>query len=73
MPFTEFVHLHMYTNYKYFIIMCLRSYKQQKFNLFREESEGYAKLVAELNQPVGQTSVKYITQVVQCLIGKSIR
>ena len=27
-----------------------RSYKQQKFNLFREENEGYAKLVTELNQ-----------------------
>ena len=26
------------------------SYKQQKFNLFREECEGYAKLVTELNQ-----------------------
>ena len=26
------------------------SYKQQKFNLFREENEGYAKLVTELNQ-----------------------
>ena len=24
------------------------SYKQQKFNLFREETEGYSKLVAEL-------------------------
>ena len=24
------------------------SYKQQKFNLFREESEGYSKLLAEL-------------------------
>ena len=28
----------------------LLSYKQQKFNLFREENEGYAKLVTELNQ-----------------------
>ena len=26
------------------------SYKQQKFNLFREECEGYAKLITELNQ-----------------------
>lgn len=24
------------------------SYKQQKFNLFREENEGYSKLIAEL-------------------------
>ena len=27
---------------------CTCSYKQQKFNLFREESEGYSKLVSEL-------------------------
>ena len=27
-------------------------YKQQKFNLLREESEGYAKLITELNQDV---------------------
>jgi len=26
----------------------LYSFKQQKFNLFREESEGYSKLIAEL-------------------------
>ncbi len=26
-------------------------YEQQKFNLFREESEGFAKLIVELNQP----------------------
>ena len=28
--------------------VCVDSYKQQKFNLFREESEGYSKLIAEL-------------------------
>ena len=28
--------------------MCACSYKQQKFNLFREENEGYSKLMAEL-------------------------
>lgn len=27
-------------------------YKQQKFNLLREESEGYAKLITELNQEI---------------------
>jgi THO complex subunit 2 len=29
------------------------SYKQQKFNLLREESEGYAKLAAELLSNMG--------------------
>lgn len=28
--------------------MCVFSYKQHKFNLFREENEGYSKLVSEL-------------------------
>ena len=28
--------------------MLVHSYKQQKFNLFREENEGYSKLIAEL-------------------------
>ena len=28
----------------------VRSYKQQKFNLLREESEGFAKAITELNQ-----------------------
>jgi THO complex subunit 2 len=26
-------------------------YEQQKFNLLREENEGFAKLIVELNQP----------------------
>ena len=29
-------------------LFVLCSFKQQKFNLFREESEGYSKLIAEL-------------------------
>ena len=28
--------------------LCVFSYKQHKFNLFREENEGYSKLVCEL-------------------------
>lgn len=28
------------------------SYKQKKFNLLREESEGYVKLIVELNQEI---------------------
>ena len=43
-------------------------YKQQKFNLFREESEGYAKLITELTQ--GENlDVDYMIEVVQSLIG----
>ena len=39
-------------------------YKQQKFNLLREESEGYAKLITELNQEIDDTITPlYILQV----------
>lgn len=39
-------------------------YKQQKFNLLREESEGYAKLITELNQNVNDTiNPAYLLQV----------
>lgn len=39
-------------------------YKQQKFNLLREESEGYAKLITELNQDVNEViTPPYILQV----------
>jgi hypothetical protein len=47
------------------------SFKQQKFNLFREESEGYAKLVSELTPPYYGKTAELTTEVVQCLIGKS--
>jgi len=30
------------------LLLLFCSFKQQKFNLFREESEGYSKLIAEL-------------------------
>lgn len=46
------------------------SYKQQKFNLFREESEGYAKLVSELSQPTSENSVSCMTRVIPCLVGR---
>lgn len=42
-------------------------YKQQKFNLLREESEGYSKLVVELSQE--SFHVPYMLQVVRSLIG----
>lgn len=47
------------------------SYKQRKFNLYREESEGYAKLIVELNQEINDTiTPKNILEVIKSLIGK---
>lgn len=47
------------------------SYKQRKFNLFREESEGYAKLITELNQEVsGNVTPANILEVIKSLIGE---
>jgi THO complex subunit 2 len=47
------------------------SYKQRKFNLFREESEGYAKLITELNQEVsGNVTPTNILEVIKSLIGE---
>ena len=45
------------------------SYKQQKFNLFREECEGYAKLVTELNQDLSSVSPAYMLEVIKSVIG----
>lgn len=43
---------------------------QQKYNLLREESEGYAKLITELNHPdLTKDNVKYVIRNVQALIG----
>lgn len=45
-------------------------YKQQKFNLLREESEGYSKLVTELNQDFPDTTThSAILQNIKSLIG----
>jgi len=46
------------------------SYKQQKFNLFREEPEGYGKLIAELSRPLEQTRHDFMLNIVRGLIGK---
>jgi len=51
------------------VCVCVLSYKQQKFNLLREESEGYAKLVTELNQDV---SHEVVLQNIKCLIGRHL-
>lgn len=47
------------------------SYKQQKFNMLREESEGYAKLITELSQePSALVTADHILHNIQSLIGK---
>jgi len=47
------------------------SYKQQKFNLLREESEGYSKLVTELNQEVtDKLTPELMLRNIKSLIGK---
>ena len=47
------------------------SYKQQKFNLVREESEGYGKLVTELGQEISRhvTSARVLENI-KSLIGE---
>lgn len=45
------------------------SYKQQKYNLFREESEGYAKLVTELNQDLTTVTPVEVMKVIKSIIG----
>jgi hypothetical protein len=44
-------------------------YKQQKFNLMREESEGYAKLAVELGMVSGDVSVDSLLGSIRALIG----
>lgn len=54
-------------------LQCLSnfSYKQQKFNLLREENEGYAKLIAELGQDLsGNITSDLILENIKSLIGK---
>ena len=49
------------------------SYKQRKFNLFREESEGYAKLLVELNNEQADSSPEEMLEVIKAIIGRSRR
>ncbi|XP_030383564.1 THO complex subunit 2 [Scaptodrosophila lebanonensis] len=45
-------------------------YKQRRFNLFREESEGFAKLITELNQDFEKhTTPDSIMDIIKSLIG----
>lgn len=53
------------------LILFISSYKQQKFNLLREENEGYAKLIAELGQDLsGNITSDLILENIKSLIGK---
>lgn len=46
------------------------SYKQRKFNLLREESEGYAKLITELGQEINdEVTSEFMLEVIKSLIG----
>lgn len=52
----------------FFLIL---SYKQQKFNLFREETEGYAKLITELtSNELGRSSKDSVMQNIFSLLGR---
>ena len=45
-------------------------FEQQKFNLLREENEGFAKLMVELNQPnITMGNIGVVRQNVEALIG----
>lgn len=49
----------------------ISSYKQQKFNLLREESEGFSKLVTELNQEITpKLTPEAVLQNIKSLIGR---
>lgn len=52
-----------------FLSRPLLSYKQCKFNLLREESEGYSKLVTELNTSLSGRDPQELQEVVQSIIG----
>jgi len=52
------------------VLLYFSSYKQQKFNLLREESEGYSKLITELNQDFAEgVSCLDILENIKSLIG----
>ena len=54
------------------LVWYVPSYKQQKFNLLREESEGYSKLIVELNQEItDHITPQSVLQHIKSLIGES--
>ncbi|KAK3741029.1 hypothetical protein RRG08_005719 [Elysia crispata] len=57
-------------NQKYVKTKTRLYYKQQKFNLLREESEGYSKLITELNSDFkGKNTWEQVLQNIKSLIG----
>ena len=53
--------------------MCSTSYKQQKFNLFREENEGYSKLISELgHERRPRVAAPALLDNIRSLIGEMI-
>ena len=68
---TEFLHEFLNPVFYYMFIGCFYSYRQQKFNLLREENEGYAKIITELNQDsMGEISCDDILSNIKSLIGR---
>lgn len=61
----------MYSLFAVFIYLFFCSYKQRKFNLFREESEGYSKLIVELTQERPADEVSTTLEIVKSLIGNT--
>lgn len=56
--------------YKFSVLLIIYSYKQRKFNLLREESEGYAKLITELGQEINEeVTPEFMLEVIKSLIG----
>lgn len=56
--------------YRLIFFIFFFSYKQQKFNLLREENEGYAKLITELGQDLsGNVTSHLILESIKSLIG----
>lgn len=55
------------------VFLFVFSYKQQKFNLLREENEGYAKLITELGQDLsGNITSHLVLESIKSLIGKPV-
>ena len=62
----------MITCVESFFCLFVFSYKQQKFNLLREESEGYAKLVTELGQEISRhVTSATVLENIKSLIGEN--
>ena len=61
--------MYHWTITKFLLLLNISSYKQQKFNLFREECEGYSKLIAELNKDFTETTPAETLEVIKSIIG----